>query len=108
MRPKFIIKNDWERINENDGSISLFDENPIPALQNEKLKNKTIKVATSGGSMQPNPGIDIYRDDNGNLDKDWYSVRQHDDKNMIISGPIRDNEHHLGKIPDRVLRGKEK
>ena len=108
MKPKLIPKDAWENINERDGSISLFNENPIPALQNKKLMQKTVKVATSGGSLQPNPGIDIYRNDNGNLDKDWYAVMEHDADNMVIIGPNKDDEHHLGKIPERVLKGKQK
>ncbi|MBI2448714.1 hypothetical protein HYV49_00275 [Candidatus Pacearchaeota archaeon] len=104
MKVKFIRKELWNNLNKSDGSISLFDEIPIPALQNPKLKKKVINVATSGGNLQPNPGIDIYRDDNGQIDKDWYSVREHDEANMQIIGPIKDEEHHLGKIPNRVLK----
>jgi len=108
MKVKLIPKKLWNQINEADGSISLFNENPIPALQNEKLKNKTIKVATSGGDLQVNPEADIYREDNGKLDKDWYAVRDYDVNNMILVGPIKDAEHHLGKILERILGGKKK
>ncbi|MBI2004165.1 hypothetical protein HYS72_01740 [Candidatus Pacearchaeota archaeon] len=108
MKTKLIPKKLWNQINEDDGSISIFEENPIPALQNNKLKQKTIKVATSGGDMQVNPGTDIYRNDNGKIDKDWYAVREYDKDNMILMGPIKDAEHHFGKIPNRVLRGKKK
>ena len=71
MKTKLIPKTIWKNINEIDGSISIFDKNPIPALQNEKLKEKTLKVATSGGDMQVNPGADIYRFDKAKIDKDW-------------------------------------
>ena len=108
MKPKFISREKWESLNEFDGSVSIFNINPIPALQNDKLNKKIVLVAISGTSMQPNPGIDIYRLDNETIDKDWYQIKEFDNKNMIIFGPVKDGEHHLGKVPDRVLGGKKK
>ena len=108
VKTKLIQKKIWSLINEPDGSVSIFEDNPIPSLQNKELKKKTQLVGISGGSLQPNPGVDIYRDDKGRLDKDWYAVREYDKNNMIVIGPLKDVEHHLGKIPKRVLKGKKK
>lgn len=52
-------------------------------------------------------GFDIYRnapDDPVELNKDWYAVlRCPDDPTMLlVDGPIKDRDHWLNEIPDRL------
>jgi hypothetical protein len=56
-------------------------------------------------------GIDVYRhspDDPVSLNKDWYAVVSipNTDSMLLVVGPIKDAEHWLDKIPER-LQGAE-
>ena len=52
-------------------------------------------------------GIEVYRnapDDPVNLNKDVYAVfaNTEDDLKLLVLGPIKDKEHWINKIPDRL------
>lgn len=52
-------------------------------------------------------GIDVYRyapDDPVELNKDWYAVLidPDDDTMLLIDGPIRDDEHWIDELPQRL------
>lgn len=56
-------------------------------------------------------GIDVYRnapEDPVELNKDWYAVIKVPDTDsmLMVSGPIKDDEHWIDKMPDR-LKGAE-
>ena len=59
------------------------------------------------GTGQLIGGIDVYRkapDDPVELNKDWYAVvvPPDDSPYYLISGPIRDDEHWLDDVPERL------
>jgi len=67
-------------------------------------------ASTSIPSAAQIGGIDVYRgstDDPVALNKDWYAVLRNADAGaFLVEGPIRDREHWLDDLPER-LRGIE-
>lgn len=76
------------------GSGSLSEENPEA--------DGNITMPTQVG------GIDVYRyaeeKDGVSINKDWYRVfiDPNDDSQLLIQGPINDDEHWIDAIPERL------
>lgn len=107
-----VMKNKWIPVKLEDGSIPSFLENiPKDRLNSIYASGDSIpgivycdKIIPSGDLIG---GIDVYRnasDDPVNLNKDWYAVisMPNDKTRLLIRGPIKDHEHWINDIPDRL------
>lgn len=107
-----VMKNKWNPVKLEEGSIPFFLENiPTDILNSIYASGDSItgiayydKITPSGDFIG---GIDVYRnapDDPVNLNKDWYAVisMPKDKTRLLIKGPIKDHEHWLDDIPDRL------
>jgi hypothetical protein len=102
----------WIPVQLTDGVIPTF----LKRIPSDKLHSDYASggpytdMVYSGGAIPAGEligGIDVYRnspDDPVALNKDWYAVIRTTeyDAVFLVVGPIKDNEHWLNEIPERL------
>jgi len=99
----------WESIISPCGSPVRIDDIPERLLGSERLQKVTYAGYASGSVCQPDPGFDVFRSTydkklgHYTIDKDHYQVIERP-TDILIIGPLKDGEHHLGEVPDRLKK----
>jgi hypothetical protein len=119
-RIKKMPREEFYTVMEQNWRPVKLEGNAIPLLFQGIPENLLYSIYASGSSLTgynysdeiiPSGeligGIDIYRnspDDPVTLNKDWYAIIQINDTDskFLIRGPIRDSEHWINEIPERL------
>jgi hypothetical protein len=107
-----VLKLDWKPVKlEGDSIPEVFTGMPRATLNSIYASGNYLSNLQYGTSIYPSGiligGIDVYRnspEDPVDLNKDWYAVVKlpNDIGYFLVVGPIKDNEHWLNQIPERL------
>ena len=122
---KNITKQEFNKIQNKNWAPVILEDNDIPSILSGIPKEKLCLIVGSGSAATKNPeadgnltlpnqvgGIDVYRyaeeKDDAELNKDWYRIVENPDNpdSLYLIGPIRDHEHWIDDIPERLVVAK--
>lgn len=120
-RTKIMNPAEFDKILRLDWEPEVMDQAEWPSWLKGIPEEKVYAVLASGSNTNLPPerdgnvtahgqigGIDVYRyaepTDGVAFNKDWYRVIRDpsDPQHLYVVGPIRDNEHYLDELPERL------